>query len=307
MNVFLSVYAIVVSYNGKQWLEKCLSSLQGSEYPVSIIVVDNGSTDGSVELIKRKFSNVKLIVSKDNLGFGKANNLGIKHALLNNADFVFLLNQDAWVKKDCIGKLVDCSLRNGDAGIVSPVQMDGSGMRMDNKFKQHVEKYLIEGDISELDQEFINTTAKVEFVNAAAWLIKVDCILQVGGFNPLFPHYGEDNEYTGRIHYHGYKLYVQAGALINHDRDQKEDDFGYIGWKNREYVSFMKHLLNINKSYTSCVWVCIDKFAREVIYFTIKGKLAHVFGEIAASLKILVRLNALKRNREEAKKTGVFL
>ncbi|MBL3655639.1 glycosyltransferase family 2 protein [Fulvivirga sediminis] len=307
MNSLLSLYAIVVCYNGKRWLEKCLTSLQVSEYPVSIIVVDNDSTDGSVELIKQYFPDVKLIQSKVNLGFGKANNLGIKYALSEKADFIFLLNQDAWVRKDCIGKLLDCFRRNQKAGIVSPVQMDGSGTAIDYKFKQHVSKYLLEGDISSLEKESTNTTAEVAFVNAAAWLIKSECIRQVGGFNPLFPHYGEDNEYAGRIHYHGYKLYVQAGALINHDRDQKEDHFGYLVWKNREYVSFMKHLLNINKSYLSCLWVCIDKFSREVVYFTIKGRLAHVFGEIVASFKVLFSLSTLKRNRENAKKQGAFL
>lgn len=70
-----------------KWLEKCLSSLRNSIYPTEIIVVDNGSTDGSIDFIRGDFPKVHLIECKENLGFGKANNIGISYGLEKGADF----------------------------------------------------------------------------------------------------------------------------------------------------------------------------------------------------------------------------
>src|SRR5688500_16413925 len=105
------VYVVIVTYNGIKWVEECFSSLRNSAYPIQTIVIDNGSTDGTIELVARNFKEVHLIKSKINLGFGKANNMGIRLAYSNDADFIFLLNQDAWIERDTIGDLVNVSLK----------------------------------------------------------------------------------------------------------------------------------------------------------------------------------------------------
>src|SRR5210317_1231583 len=101
-----NVYAIVVTYQGLKWYKKCFDSLQDSTIPVKIIAVDNGSGDGSVDFINNNFKGIQLISQGSNQGFGKANNRGIKEALKQNADYVFLLNQDAWVEPPTIEKLI---------------------------------------------------------------------------------------------------------------------------------------------------------------------------------------------------------
>ena len=95
----MKIFAIVVTYNGMRWYDRCFGSLRNSDMPVETIVIDNASTDETVSYIKEHFHEVCLIESKENLGFAKANNIGIKRALDNGADYVFLLNQDAWVEK----------------------------------------------------------------------------------------------------------------------------------------------------------------------------------------------------------------
>ena len=96
----MKIFAIVITYNGQKWYDRCFGSLSASETPVEIVVVDNASSDDTVGFIKERFPGVHLIESKENLGFAKANNIGIRYALDNDADFVFLLNQDAWIEKD---------------------------------------------------------------------------------------------------------------------------------------------------------------------------------------------------------------
>jgi len=103
MNV---IYVVIVTYNGMQWIDKCLDSLIHSSIPLNIIIIDNLSTDGTVDFIKHKYPTVELVETGKNLGFGKANNIGITHAVKQNADYVFLLNQDAWVGLNTIDELV---------------------------------------------------------------------------------------------------------------------------------------------------------------------------------------------------------
>ena len=90
------VSVIIVNWNGKKYLEVCLSSVFNQTYPdYEVILVDNGSTDGSIEYIKNNFSKVKLIELNKNYGFAKANNIGIKEAFKNSdIKYVITLNND---------------------------------------------------------------------------------------------------------------------------------------------------------------------------------------------------------------------
>lgn len=203
-----NVFVILVCYNGEQWLQKNLQALKNSICPVKIIVVDNNSTDGSVAVIK-SFPEVELILSDKNLGFGWANNIGIKKALPQSADYVFLLNQDAWVFPKTIGNLVKAAAANEDFGILSPVHFSGGGVALDKNFETYWSK----------KNKVLDTKIdEVPFVNAAAWLVPKKVIEKVGFFEPLFSHYGEDRNYADRVLFHGFKIGVVKNAKICHDR-----------------------------------------------------------------------------------------
>ena len=105
----LTCVAIVVTYNGETVVEKCLNSLRNSHLPVTVVIIDNASTDSTVEIVKQHFKEMTLIQCRKNLGFGRANNIGLKWALENDANFVFLINQDAWVKPETIGVVISVS------------------------------------------------------------------------------------------------------------------------------------------------------------------------------------------------------
>jgi GT2 family glycosyltransferase len=203
------VFVIIVTYNGSKWIEKCINSLLHSVYPIEIIVIDNSSTDDSVELLKQ-FPQIHLIQSEDNLGFGKANNIGIDYALKNNADYVFLLNQDTWIFDDTISNLVAVAQKNPSFGIVSPMHFSGDEKTLDEGFVTYYNRKIEENS----DETIIN----VPFVNAAAWLVSNACLRKVGGFEPLFGHYGEDRNYCDRVLYHQFQIVIAKNAKICHDR-----------------------------------------------------------------------------------------
>lgn len=108
----MKVFVIIVAFNGKRWYDRCFGSLRLSTIPVQTIVVDNASNDGSVEYIKERFSEIHLIASQENLGFGRANNMAMRYALDHGCDYVFLLNQDAWVETDTFERLIDIHQRH---------------------------------------------------------------------------------------------------------------------------------------------------------------------------------------------------
>src|SRR5687767_5122024 len=92
----MKIVSIVVTHNGMPWIVQCLSSLIGSSLKSHIIVVDNASTDNCCQVV-RNFPEVELIELEENVGFGTANNVGLRRALELETDYVLLLNQDAWV------------------------------------------------------------------------------------------------------------------------------------------------------------------------------------------------------------------
>ncbi len=203
------VFVIIVTYNGSKWIEKCINSLLHSVCPIEVIVVDNCSTDDSVELLKQ-FPQIHLIQSKENLGFGKANNIGIDYALKNDADYVFLLNQDTWIFDDTILNLVAVAQKNPSFGIVSPMHFSGDEKTLDGGFLTYYSR--------KIEANSYKNIAIVPFVNAAAWIVSSACLKKVGGFEPLFGHYGEDRNYCDRVLYHQFQIVIAENAKICHDR-----------------------------------------------------------------------------------------
>jgi len=223
----MRVYALIILYNPKKWISKCLVSLRDSTIQVKTIVVDNGSTDGSQKVIKESYPEVDFIQSDENLGFGRANNIGIKKAYDEGADYIFLLNQDAWVEKDTIEKLVQVAELNKEYGIVSPMHLNGNGTALDYKFSGYVSPENCTDLFSDAYLgKLKDTIYETSYVNAACWLLSRKCIEIVGGFNPLFFLYGEDDEYINRVKYHGLKIGIYPLTRIFHDRENRKNN-GY--------------------------------------------------------------------------------
>jgi GT2 family glycosyltransferase len=117
---FRPAWVVVLTWNGREVVRACLDSLRPAiESGHRVVVVDNGSADGTADLVRTAFPSLELIETGANLGFAAGNNVGIRHALAKGAELVVLLNQDATVAPDCIDELVAASARHPDAGTVS--------------------------------------------------------------------------------------------------------------------------------------------------------------------------------------------
>lgn len=214
----MRIYIVIVTFNGMKWIENCLNKALNSSIPIQIVVVDNNSNDKTVSFIKENYSEIKLLEQDENLGFGAANNIGISYALRQGVDYIFLLNQDAYVNETTIEKLVEVSNNNKEFGIISPIHLNGSGNNLDLNFSNYMQKntYLL---FDALKNSYSKHVYEVPFVNAAAWLLPQKTFETIGGFDPIFFHYGEDENFCQRVLFHNLKVGLVPNIFINHDRE----------------------------------------------------------------------------------------
>lgn len=241
------IYAIVVTFNGEKWIEKCIGSLVQSYLMVNIVVVDNGSTDNTCEIISENYPEVKLIQPGINLGFGKANNVGIVEAQMNNANFFILINQDVWVEKDTIEKLLKISLENNEYGILSPIHLDAEKKSMDLNFSFQLSSDKCPGFVSDLYLGITKEIYDVEFCPAAFWLITSDCVSKVGLFDPFFYMYGEDNNYISRVRFNKFKIGIVPELYVYHDRAKRNGKKSVV--LNEALLNFNIAVLDPNKPF----------------------------------------------------------
>jgi len=301
----MRVFVIIVVYNGMKWLGRCLESLRSSDMPVEVVAVDNASTDGSVQFIENNYPQVHLIRSNNNLGFGAANNRGIKHALDQQADCVFLLNQDAWVEQGTIRKLVNIHRAHQDFGIISPVHLNGAGDALDKNFQWYVNQFA-DKYCSDLVLGTVQDIYECSFVNAAAWLIPTATLQKIGGFDPLFYHYGEDENYCQRIYYHGKKIGFVPEAKICHDREnrpvqQEKFDPGKM-WRQ-----IMVQLANVNEKPSSSFSRLFKRVSKLFCVYAIRLNFKAAFSCLTILVRMLRSRSAISKSIVNNQKGGCYL
>jgi len=241
------IFVVVVTYNGMQWIDNCLKSILESSIPANVIVIDNCSKDGTDEFIEKHFKNVLLFRQNQNLGFGAANNIGLEIALEKGGEYFVLLNQDAYLKHDTIGLLIEQMKLNPEYGILSPIHLNGKGDKIDLFFESYISGNHCKDFYSDLFlKKDLQNIYDVSFVNAAIWLLSKKTLNNVGGFNPYFFHYAEDNDYINRCKFKKLKIGIVPKAVALHDRDLKGRKYSRKTFVN---INDLK-LLNPNNSWT---------------------------------------------------------
>jgi GT2 family glycosyltransferase len=223
------VSALIVSYNVKDLL---LDSLQaffsGSEDPVEAVVVDNASRDGSADAVAERFPDVKLVRQSRNVGYGRANNIGLQEC---EGRFILLLNPDVTVSEGSVGKLADFLLVRPDVGAVGPRLLRPEGMPdlaarrgfptpatafyrlaglskafpKSRRFNRYNMGFLPDTEVHEIDAG-----------TGACLMLRRAAIDRVGFFDPDYFMYGEDLDLCYRLRLGGWKIYYAPGATAVH-------------------------------------------------------------------------------------------
>ena len=286
------VLVVIVTYNAHRWIRQCLDSVDRQRYDV--FVIDNASTDDTLQRLS-EYPNCRLHASATNLGFGQANNIGLRYAVDNGYDYVLLLNQDAWLLPDTIEQLVALQQQNPAYWILSPMQMNTERGGLEQQFESYLSK------------DYSHTPVlAVPFVNAALWLIPVACIKQVGGFDPLFPHYGEDNDYIQRVRYLGGRVGICTGVTAYHEREvsYSQDSAKLLYRTTLGYLNIMK---DINHSLGVTIPIVWGYCLRKVTKYICTGQFCMAGINLSALHHCHRQLASVKHHRILSKQQGAFL
>lgn len=249
------VWVVIVTYNGAPWIGNCLRSVIASNYPVKIIVVDNSSSDGTCDIIRKNFPDVVLIQNESNAGFGAANNMGVSVALKAGADYIFLLNQDTTVSQNTIVNLIDAFVPTGaEYGILSPFHLNADGRDYDKGFLSYMLKDYSKETVDLFRSKNLLEILPVRFVNAAAWMVPVTVLERIGGFAPLFFHYGEDRDFVNRLHYNALKIGIVSQSFICHfrdDRNMQVSEWSFERKMKYYFVGWLSRASDVNKTFYS--------------------------------------------------------
>ncbi len=234
----MKLLIIIITYNSEKWIKKNLDSIgQGHD----LLIIDNGSIDNTLEIIKNEYPAVRLIESEINLGFAKANNLGFEIAKKEKYDWVFMVNHDAWLAKDCLFNMKNFLLNsiNNEYDILSPIHLSGDNKSYDFGFERFC-------DIKKLEifQKENKILFDVNEVNGAFMMISIKCLSVLKGFDPLFFFYGEDTDLCFRAIKNNFKIGIITNAIAYHDRKNRKDDFNRK--KNRIIANHLIQFKQIN-------------------------------------------------------------
>jgi len=302
----MNILTIVVTYNGEQWIDKCFASLINSAIPTRILAIDNASSDTTVSSIKERFPQVQVIETGSNLGFGKANNIGLKIAVEENADYVFLLNQDAWIESDAIQKLVAVAEKNKDYGIISPFHMLPENEKIEWYFSTYIAPEKCPDLYSDIYVGKRKELYELPFVNAAAWLISKECLQRVGGFDPIFPHYGEDVDYCNRVLKKELLIGVSPHAVIYHDityRSWEEIKFSFTN----QLIFSIGELKNMRHSFKFCIVNYCKNRKERITYLLIFGKWSEMIFMLKVFVVSLKYLPKIYSSRKIARKKLAYI
>lgn len=304
----MELSVVIVNYNVKAYLEQCLRTVEKAMQGVEgeVFVVDNLSTDGSVEMVREKFPWVRLIANQDNVGFSRANNQAIREA---QGDHVLLLNPDTVVGEDVFRSVIDFMNANPNIGGLGVKMIDGTGHFLPESKRGLPTPQVAFFKIIGLTRLFPksrlfgryhlghlpeNEAAPIEILSGACMFLRRRTLEEVGLLDENFFMYGEDIDLSYRITLGGYQNWYYPAARIIHYKGEstKKSSVNYVFvFYNAMAIFAKKHFTArsagvfpalINSSiYLSAAAALVRRFVERT--FLVLLDLALVFGTLALS------------------------
>jgi GT2 family glycosyltransferase len=229
---------VLVCWNNKKYLEPCLDSLYEDKLQCSfdVVVVDNGSVDGSQEMLREKYPQVKIIQNDQNVGLGRASNQGIEATL---GKYILLLNNDTIVNGASFDAMVRFLDDHSDAGAVGGkiLNPDGTIQSCYNNFSTLTEEFLIATRLGELFWDGYpanvndNQVKSVGWISSACLMLRRDALNQVGLLDEEYFIYGDEADLQYRLKKAGWQVYYLPDSTIIHYGGRSLDR-----WRRRKMV-----------------------------------------------------------------------
>ncbi len=213
------VYCLVLNLNGRELLRETLDSVQRMTYPnFKVVVIDNGSNDGSREMIRSGYTWTTLIENGTNLGFGEGNNVGMKYALEQSAQWIFLLNNDIMVDPNLLTALMYDAMAEPNVGVLGPkiyYHAEPNTLWYAGGRINYFTGVISHRGLRQIDRGQFDAAGDTEYVTGCAFLVRREVLETVGLFDPVYhPAYSEDADLSVRAQRAGYWLrYVPRAKL----------------------------------------------------------------------------------------------
>jgi len=211
-----TVSVVILNHDGMGVLLDCLGSVFSSGYPsLEVIVVDNGSTDGSADTAKREFPEIMLVKNRRNLGCGAGNNIGIGQA---GGEYIVLLNNDVFVTKGWLEALLEASGRHVEAGFFQPkiLLADRRGVINSAGNMIHLAGFGLCRGIGEVDRGQYDQEARIGFGSGACLLVKRKALEDVGFLDPVYFAFNEDTDWGWRAALRGWSSIYVPSSIVYH-------------------------------------------------------------------------------------------
>ncbi|MBI5644306.1 MAG: glycosyltransferase family 2 protein [Deltaproteobacteria bacterium] len=217
----MDISFIIVSWNAKKYLLECLESIESSSggYKKEIIVVDNGSSDGSPEAVRKLFPHVKTVLNAANLGFARANNIGIEKS---SGRYLCLINSDIKLLKDCVPRLIDFMEAHPEAGMAGPMVLnpDLTLQRTCRKFPTLLRSFLTAIGLDAIYKDLAFFPHKgieeVDILSGCFLMVRRKALEEAGLLDERFFFYAEDKDWCKRFRDCGWKVVYFPEALAIH-------------------------------------------------------------------------------------------
>ena len=228
------------------YLEASLNAVLAQDYDdFELLVVDNGSTDGSADFVATRYPQIQLVRSETNLGFSAGNNLGLQHA---SGEILVLLNQDTVVQQGWLAALVAAFERQPDAGIVGSKILGPDGRTLQHA-GGHIERPVVLGQHyghGELDKGQYDEPRQVEYVTGAAMALRRGLLSKIGGLDEgFYPGYFEDVDFCLRAQAAGYSIWFEPQAVLHHHESasmRRDSLTGHYYYYRNRLRFVLKHL-----------------------------------------------------------------
>lgn len=297
----MDIYVVIPNWNGADMLKRCLDSLMLQTQKHKIIVVDNGSVDDSIEIIK-KYKNIIVIKNSKNMGFTGGVNPGIDYAIKNKGDAVVLFNNDAVADKNWLKNLAETMTKNSKVGIVT------SKILRDDK--KHLDStgdfYSVYGipfprGRNLVDKGQFDNDVEVFGASGGASMYKVSMLKEIGIFDQRFFAYYEDVDISFRAQLAGWKVIYEPSAIVYHEVSSTSSKLGDFS----RYHSIKNFLILYTKDMPAKLYIkyfpkFFYQYLRSLARSIIDLKL-HVF--IKANIVFLFYLPSILIDRRKIQKT----
>ncbi|MBN2339555.1 MAG: glycosyltransferase family 2 protein [Acidobacteria bacterium] len=302
--------ALIVTWNGRELVGNCLRDLLAGRPHLPVMIVDNSSTDGTAEYVRREFPQVEVLESGANLGYGQGCNYGLRRLMARPGEYFLLVNQDARLRPEALDRLEAAADAHPEMGILIPTNLTFEGDRIDPGFEAALGDPRLGPYRADRAAGRLREVYTAGILPGAVKLVRKSTVEGVGGYDPLFFLYGVEYDYHLRAERHGWRSGLVPKAVVLHSYIDHRMEGRVLTFAQRldrmRWLSLFR-LKRMDHPLARNVAVTFLRLVEETARALVAGDAAGVRIGLLAGARSLVLLPRVVRHRRRSRRgQGAF-